>query len=179
MRPEPKYTGRPTRFWAHAKFISEKVGYGDRGTKRLRTYTPIQAIAALRDRALIPDNDLLADVLDYLNWRAQMLNEHVAGQFMDRAQAAVEFAKMRNRLPPTKSLPMNKQKGEKRHPAYLASMVAMTAESVFGPDGFVDDARKQIAARGRGSERAVQEATDEAIAEIDALLKAKYAHLGS
>lgn len=71
-----------------------------------------------------------------------MLNEHVAGQFMDRAQAAVEFAKMRNRLPPTKSLPMNKQKGEKRHPAYLASMVAMTAESVFGPDGFVDDARK-------------------------------------
>src|SRR3954466_11766254 len=33
------------------------------------------------------------------------------------------------------------------------------------------EARKQIAARGRGSERAVQEATDEAIAEIDGLLK--------
>ncbi len=33
------------------------------------------------------------------------------------------------------------------------------------------DARKQIAARGRGSERAVQEATDAAIAEIDRMVK--------
>jgi ribosome recycling factor len=39
------------------------------------------------------------------------------------------------------------------------------------------DARKQIAARGRGSERAVQEATDAAIAEIDALVKTKTASL--
>jgi hypothetical protein len=142
VRPEPKYTGRPSRFWAHAKFVSEKVGYAERGTKQLRTYTPAQAVAALRDRALIPDNDLLADVLDYLNWRARVLNEHVAGQFMDRAQAAAEFGKVRNRVRPTKPLPMNKQKGEKRHPAYLASIVAMIAESVLGPDGFVDDARK-------------------------------------
>lgn len=41
------------------------------------------------------------------------------------------------------------------------------------------EARKQIAARGRGSERAVQEATDAAVAEIEALLKAKLAELGS
>jgi ribosome recycling factor len=41
------------------------------------------------------------------------------------------------------------------------------------------DARKQIAARGRGSERAVQEATDAAVAEIESLVKAKMAGLGS
>src|SRR5262245_1493214 len=35
------------------------------------------------------------------------------------------------------------------------------------------EARKQIAARGRGSERAVQEATDAAVTEIDRLVKAK------
>jgi ribosome recycling factor len=40
------------------------------------------------------------------------------------------------------------------------------------------EARKQIAARGRGSERAVQEATDAAVAEIDKLVKAKLAALG-
>jgi ribosome recycling factor len=39
------------------------------------------------------------------------------------------------------------------------------------------DARKQIAARGRGSERAVQEATDDAVAEIERLVKAKFAEL--
>ena len=41
------------------------------------------------------------------------------------------------------------------------------------------DARKQIAARGRGSERAVQEATDAAIEEIERLVKAKVANLGA
>jgi ribosome recycling factor len=41
------------------------------------------------------------------------------------------------------------------------------------------EARKQIAARGRGSERAVQEATDAAVAEIDRLVKAKVAELGA
>jgi ribosome recycling factor len=35
------------------------------------------------------------------------------------------------------------------------------------------DARKQIAARGKGSERAVQEATDAAVADIERLIKAK------
>lgn len=39
--------------------------------------------------------------------------------------------------------------------------------------GIRQDARKEIAARGRGSERAVQEAIDEAVAEIERLVKAK------
>jgi ribosome recycling factor len=41
------------------------------------------------------------------------------------------------------------------------------------------DARKQIAVRGRGSERAVQEATDAAVEEIERLVKAKTKELGS
>jgi ribosome recycling factor len=41
------------------------------------------------------------------------------------------------------------------------------------------DARKQIAARGRGSERAVQEATDAAVAEIERLVQAKVKVLGA
>jgi ribosome recycling factor len=39
------------------------------------------------------------------------------------------------------------------------------------------DTRKQIASTGRGSERRVQEATDEAIAEIERLVTAKLAEL--
>ena len=41
------------------------------------------------------------------------------------------------------------------------------------------DDREQIAARGRGSERAVQEATDAAIKEIEGLVKAKLAGIGA
>jgi hypothetical protein len=177
MKPEPKYTGRSSAFWAHVKYISEKANYTERGktlscphcksvgrakklrgpgtrgvyeckecgkpfSAKLRTYDAAVAIAALRDRNLMPDNDLLAEVIGYLNWRANAINTNVAPKFMDRAQAASEFDMMRARVRPTKPLPMNKQKGDKRHPAYLASLVAMIAENVLGPDGFVDDARK-------------------------------------
>lgn len=41
------------------------------------------------------------------------------------------------------------------------------------------DARKEIAARGRGSERAVQEATDGAVEEIEHLVKAKLVEIGA
>ena len=41
------------------------------------------------------------------------------------------------------------------------------------------DARKEIAARGRGSERAVQEATDAAVVEVERLVKAKIQELGA
>jgi ribosome recycling factor len=41
------------------------------------------------------------------------------------------------------------------------------------------DARKQIEISGRGSQRRVQEATDEAVSEIDQLVKAKIQEIGS
>ena len=40
---------------------------------------------------------------------------------------------------------MNKQKGVKSHPAYLSGIVSMIAESVFGPDGFVNDTQEIVA----------------------------------
>jgi ribosome recycling factor len=40
------------------------------------------------------------------------------------------------------------------------------------------EARKQIAARGRGSERAVQEATDAAVEEVERLVKSKITEIG-
>src|SRR4051794_39857325 len=125
MRADPRFISRPPRFWAHAKYLSEKIGYSDRGSKQLRSYGAVQAVAALRDLNLTPENDLLADVLTYLNWRAERLNSHVAPLFMNREQAAAEFEALKKRVKPTKAASMNKQKGEKRHPSYLASIVGM------------------------------------------------------
>ena len=142
MKPNEHFLGRPARFWAHAKYISEKAGYSLRDNKQLKIYQPVDALAALRSRELEHDNELIEDVLAYLNWRADVLNKHVSRQFMDRDQAAAECDKLFRFIRPQKPLPMNKQKGEKRHPAYLSAMVAMIAEKVLGPNGFVDDARK-------------------------------------
>lgn len=142
MRAEQRFLKKPERFWAHAKFISERVGYSQRGFAQLRAHSAEDALAALRENNLHVEKNLLYEVIEYLNWRAKILNNRVSQLFMNREQAATEFQILFDRIKPTKPLPMNKQKGDKRHPAYLASMVGMIAESVVGPHGFIDDARK-------------------------------------
>lgn len=142
MRADPRFLGKSERFWAHAKFISERVGYSQRGSAQLRTHSAGAALDVFREKNLSIEQSLLQEVINYLNWRASVLNNRVSQLFMTREQAAAEFKILYDRIKPTKPLPMNKQKGEKRHPAYLASMVGMIAESVVGPEGFIDDARK-------------------------------------
>lgn len=66
--------------------------------------------------------------------------------------------------------------GEQR--AELARHVkAIGEEAKIAVRAARQDARKAIAAKGRGSQNAVQDATDAAIAEIDRLVKAKLAAL--
>lgn len=66
--------------------------------------------------------------------------------------------------------------GEQRE-EFARHVKKLGEEAKIAVRGVRQDARKQIAARGRGSERAVQEATDAAVAEIDRLIKAKTADL--
>lgn len=148
MKPDPRFLGRGMRFWAHAKFLSEQIGYSIRSSPKVksiptvRSYTIEEAKAVLIGETLTIDNELLTDVIGYLNWRSDILNHTVKSLLMDREEAATLFKKVLIEIQPTKPLPMNKQTGEKRHPAYLASLVAMIAEKVLGPEGFIDDARK-------------------------------------
>lgn len=177
MRPNRLYTGRSSRFWAHVKYISEEVGYAERGklgacthcgairnaTKvkgiralyecnqcslrfavsgPLRTYTAAQTVAALRELSLSADHNLIAEVLEYLNWRAEELNNKIATKFMNREQAAKEYDAVLRKTKPKKPPAKNKQTEEKNHPAYLSGIVSMIAESVVGPDGYVNDPQR-------------------------------------
>src|SRR5262249_30012329 len=68
--------------------------------------------------------------------------------------------------------------GEQR--AEMARQVkTLGEESKVAVRSIRQEARKRIAARGRGSERAVQEATDAAIAEIERLVKSATAAVGA
>lgn len=142
MRADPQFLGKSPRFWAYAKFISELLGYSDRKTKQLRTYDVATAKAKMIECGLKPDDAVLTEAIDYLNWRTTYLNTHVSGCFMNRSEAKSEFEKLKAKLKPTRAASMNKQKGEKRHEAYLANIVSMQAEAVLGPTGYIDDARR-------------------------------------
>lgn len=66
---------------------------------------------------------------EYFIFRRDLLHQHVEPNLMDAAQAKQEFARLKRKLKPRCPLPMNKQKGTKRAPAYLTGIVNMLVEA--------------------------------------------------
>jgi hypothetical protein len=151
MKPDIRFQNQPIRFWANVKLISEQVGYSIRGAKgqpkALRNYTLADIVKVYRDEGLDDEftkreRAFFELVLAYLNYRADLIQNTIQHFFMDRAEAAAAYEALRKATGSKRAPAMNKQKGDKRHPAYLASMVSLIADRVLGSAGFVDDARR-------------------------------------
>jgi len=149
MQPFSEFFGEDPTFWANVRFISERLGYSHRRTKRLRHYT-FEAIvdcygrngldpALIFNRTTGEATGFGNRLLTYLNKRNQEIETVVIPNLMDRDQARREFEQLRERLHPRCKLPMNKQKGEKRHFLYLTGIVNMLTEEILGSGSFDDD----------------------------------------
>ena len=71
----------------------------------------------------------------YFHYRANVLENFVQSHLMDASEAKKLFTAMRKKLKPTCPLPMNKQKGKKRAPAYLTGLVNMLIQKNAGRGG--------------------------------------------
>jgi hypothetical protein len=95
-------------------------------------------VSALRDRGLSPGaNEKHVELLvKYSAARGQLL-EGIEPKLMNRARAAELFEEIRDRVdPPAELVVMNKQKGVKRHIAYLTSIVSsLTYETLQAEHG--------------------------------------------
>lgn len=141
MKADPRFVRQPREFWAHVRTISQEVGYTDRRTSAIRVPTLDQIreeflrlglnTAHIADIAgeLTPLGQLL---FEYFNHRANILNNTVRGQLMDKAAAQAEFKRLKARLKPKCPLPMNKQKGNKKNYAFLTGIVNMLVEANVG-----------------------------------------------
>jgi len=128
MRALDEFRHETPAFWALVKLVSQKLGYSERGTGRIRRYDPPAIEATLRERGLDPlgFEERVDRVVAYASARADLLETVVAPRLMDRKEAAGVFEEVRARVqPPERLLTMNKQKAEKRHYAYLACLVNM------------------------------------------------------
>jgi hypothetical protein len=68
-------------------------------------------------------------LLNYFEYRAQVLNSTVEPMLMDAEEARKLFSAYNKKLRPRCPLPMNKQKGKKRALAFLTGLVNMLIES--------------------------------------------------
>ncbi len=137
MRPNPEFVKLPKSFWAAVKTVSQACGYTVRSEGTVKIPTPDEIKAAfislgLNESALktIINGKTLLDLLGaYFKFRADTLNNDVAPLLMDASEAKMQFEALHKKLKPKCPLPMNKQKGKKKAPAYLTGMVNMLIEA--------------------------------------------------
>ena len=137
MRPDTRFLAQPKDFWAYVRSISEQLGYTHRSTKGIRVFSYGEMSKALESLGL-QDNRLLDTtgepttmgqlLHDYFQFRADQLNNHVRPRLMDLGRAVKTFDQLSAHLKPKRSLTYNKQRGEKKKPAYLTAIVNMVIE---------------------------------------------------
>jgi hypothetical protein len=146
VKPKEEFLGLSKSFWAAVRTSSEFVGYTVRGKARVRAPSFTELGVALEsagvEKSSIADRDsdiggMIRKMTEYFDYRAAILNDYVEPRLMDVDRAREVFEDLRGRLKPTCPLPMNKQKGNKKAPAYLTGVVNMLVEA--NSDGFPCD----------------------------------------
>ena len=137
MKPDPRFQNQPKHFWANIRTISQEIGYTAWGEKIIKVPTPAEIQNAFKRIGLSFDHittsgelaDFGKNLFDYFSHRADVLNTFVEPRLMNTDQAKRLFDKLRRKLQPKCPIPMNKQKGKKKSPAYLTGIINMIIEA--------------------------------------------------
>lgn len=138
MKPDLRFLGQPKHFWANVRLIGQLVGYTARGTGQVCIPSLSEIKKGLRE-ANLATNHVLSDgnqptkfgkdLVAYFEHRAAVLNDFVEPQLMDAKEAKRVFGRLDRQLKPKCPIPMNKQKGPKRTPAYFTGIINMLIEA--------------------------------------------------
>lgn len=143
MRPVVTFQAQPRHFWAHVKLLSEGLGYSLKGKikryqlSELRHFLTQYGLATDHLDVLVTDNMTYGDmVIAYINYRADILEQAVMPNLMNREQARAEFEQLHTTFQGTIPISYNKQSNDKRHPAYLTSIINLLTEYTLSSSNF-------------------------------------------
>ncbi|WP_144968120.1 hypothetical protein [Pseudomonas sp. DE0010] len=141
MKADDRFLKQPKDFWATVRTISQEIGYTNRKDKTILVPTIGNVRAAffklnLSMKRIEDSNGKLTPfgecLFDYYEYRADILNNFVKNQLMNREEAEKLFMEVRKDNSFQCPLPMNKQSGDKKNYAFLTGMVNMLIESNIG-----------------------------------------------
>ena len=159
MEADARFRHQPKSFWADVRTIGEAVGYTLRGQNIVRSPT-IDDIQTAYERLGFRTWHLVRGgrptkqgrtLLNYLNYRARTLNEYVEPRLMSVERAKAEFERLHSELKPSCPLPLNKQRGDKKAPAYFTGIVNMVVEAHAGGHPCDYDPRRLTTVTAKGA----------------------------
>lgn len=138
MNPNNKFIRLPKTFWANVRLISQEIGYTEKGTNQIKIPS-MNSIESKLDKFGIDSKRLQTQKInnqrfdellqDYFAYRADVLNSYVEPRLMNVKKAKRIFREHFAKLTPSCPIPMNKQTGTKKAPAYLTGLVNMIIEA--------------------------------------------------
>ena len=141
MIPNQLFLSQPKQFWAYVRSISQTVGYTVRGQGQIKIPSVEEMTRALNALGLDASRlhgpsggptELGRTLGAYFAYRADVLNNFVEPSLMTVDRARGLFNEFKDRLNYTGPIPMNKQEGDKKAPAYLTALINMLISSNIG-----------------------------------------------
>ncbi|MDE0118834.1 MAG: hypothetical protein OXM55_02360 [Bdellovibrionales bacterium] len=151
MKPNNKFKNLDIAFWANVRAISETIGYTKRNNGTVLEYniTDIEkAVEKIKLKKSLYFNktkptELTTKILKYSNYRANILNTQVRTNLLNKDIAKKLFTTLKKKYNPNCPIPMNKQKGTKKTPAFFTAMINILIENAI-KDHNVDYEPKEL-----------------------------------
>lgn len=138
MKPNRTFLNLPKNFWASVRLISQEIGYTEKSTGQIKIPSPDEIqpklekfdvdFSRLQTQQTVNGN-FGKTLQEYFEYRADAINTHVEQHLMSVTEARKVFKKFHKNLQPSCPVPMNKQKGKMKTPAYLTGLVNMLVEA--------------------------------------------------
>lgn len=143
MQPSDDFRNLAPNFWAYVKLIGQEVGYTKEKQVIVPTKEQIEDVfqeLGLSSDELFPGGQaspLWNKLLEYFNYRADVLNNQVEPLLMNAEEAEEMYNRLKEEIviPATDFPPpiaMNKQKGEKKKPAFFTCMINLLVARELG-----------------------------------------------
>jgi hypothetical protein len=145
MIADNRFLKLPKHFWANVRSISQHLGYTNRKTKQIKVHDLADIVTALGEIGLGTGHVIdgageptkIGQMLvAYFAYRADVLNTFVEPRLMDAAKAAAAYKAVRKESGSKLPVVMNKQKGDKKKPAYLTNIVNWLIDANTGGVAF-------------------------------------------
>jgi hypothetical protein len=137
MKAKSKFLNQPFDFWANVKFISQKIGYTERKSSKIKVPTIKEIVSAYLEHDLKSSKIFIRNsetafgnlLIEYFQYRAKFLTDYVQPNLFDKNKAKKLFNELYDEYAPHCPLPMNKQKGDKKAYAYFTCIINILIEA--------------------------------------------------
>lgn len=135
MKANSDFSNLSNDFWGYIRFLGDRLGYSNY-KKATTIYSKEQILSCFNGYDIKISEPMLDRVIEYTQYRKDVLNDFVQNKLMDKNRAEQKYEEYKSNFIKkygeiTSPQPMNKQKGDKKKPAFFTCAINLITESAI------------------------------------------------